>query len=189
MPKMPTGATICIVYGFAEGPAVGRALRAALTDAGFSVIKDPAQADIIIAHSGGCFVLPAKHQAKLVVIIGLTHWPKKPLIVGTAQKVWQDFQAHRQNGLLKTWLRKSGWNLVYAGNMRRNLQMLRGQRRGAAWQTSAARLVLVRNKEDTFCTPDLHNLPFKTKPIVVELIGQHDDCWLHPAPYVAIVQS
>jgi hypothetical protein len=182
-------ATVCIVYGFSEGAAHGRALRQVLTASGFRVVKDPAKADILIAHSGGCFVVPEKHQATLVILVGIDHWPGKSFIVAITQKVWNDVVAHRGERKLTAWLRKTGWNLIYGGNIRRHLRMLRGKRRGSAWSINAARLVLVRNHEDTFCTPDTHTLPFKSKPITVELIGQHDDIWLHPEPYVDIIQA
>jgi hypothetical protein len=182
--------TVCIVYGFAEGPRVGRALQVALTEAGFTVVQDPAQADIIFAHSGGCFVLPTKHRAKLIIFTGLSYWPGKPLLVSIAQKTWHDLQAHRRAGQLRAWLKKTGWNLVYAGKVHHNARMLRGMRQGTAWQATADRMIVVRNTHDAFCAPDITAMPFShAKPIAIELIGEHDDCWLHPAPYVSIVKS
>jgi hypothetical protein len=188
MSSQSNSPTVCIVYGFAEGPAMGRRLRLALEQAGFETVSNPARADIILAHSGGCFVLPEKHQAKLVILIGPPHWPGKSLLMAIAQKAWLDMRAHRQGRKLAGWLKKAGWNLVYGANIRRNMDMQRGRKQGSLWQTNAARVVMVRNHQDTFCTPKVHSLPFKTPPIIVEMIGQHDDCWIAPQKYVDIVQ-
>src|SRR5262249_370203 len=99
---------------------------------------------------------------------------------------WNDAVHHRHERAAKAWVHKIFWNLVYFWNMPRNLRMLRELQRGDFWH--AERLTLVRNSEDSFCTPDLSRLPFAHKPQLVELPGQHDDLWLHPDRYLPVIQ-
>lgn len=70
--------------------------------------------------------------------------------------------------------------------MPHNFAMLRERKRGAFW--GIQHLTVVRNTEDSFCTPDLASLPFSHKPRFVEIPGQHDDCWLHPERYLPVIQ-
>jgi len=178
---------VCIIYGFCEGPNMaGRMLRA-LTEAGYTIVDDPYQADIVIAHSGGCFLVPGDLPTKQVIMIGLTYWPGKSILKALIQKNWNDVQYHRRDRKGLAWLQKVRWNVVYFWNMRRNFAMLRERKRGDFWRVK--HLTLIRNDEDSFCTPDIASLPFAHKPAFVAVPDQHDDCWLHPHRYLAVIQS
>lgn len=67
-----------------------------------------------------------------------------------------------------------------------NFRMLRGRKAGNFWKIR--RLTLVRNEEDSFCTPDIANIPFTHRPRFVPIPDQHDDCWLHPERYLDVIQ-
>src|SRR5688572_11114756 len=97
---------VCILYGWAEGPAYGHRLRAALNQAGFEVTRQPKTADIIIAHSGGGFLLPVESKAKLVVLAGLPHWPGRHPLQSLPSKVRQEMRD-------LWWYRKTFLNSMY----------------------------------------------------------------------------
>jgi hypothetical protein len=175
------------IYGFCEGPRVGKRFEHILESGNFRVTRDVRRADIIIAHSGGCFVVPENNHAKLVLLIGLPCWPGKSTAKALRQKVWLDIITHQRNGLLAEWLQKTGWHSWYFWNMANNRRMLRGMRAEA--HRTATDAVLVRNQNDVQCTPDPRQLHFNYSPPLLSLPGQHDDCWLHPEPYIAIIQS
>jgi hypothetical protein len=178
--------TVAIMYGLNEGPFMGRRLRRSLHEAGFTVINDPVLADIIIAHSGACFVL-APRPDQHVILIGLPYWPGRSLLGALGRKVIGDIQTHHREGELPYWLRKSFWNLVYFWRMPNNIRMFRGRSQGRYWLYP--HVTLVRNAHDAMCTPDIPLTRFKHKPVFVELPGHHDDCWLRPAPIVRLVQQ
>jgi hypothetical protein len=179
--------TICILYGFCEGPRVSKRFRQALARAGYTVIKDPAQADIIIGHSGGCFSLPKQLRAKQIIQIGIVHWPGRSVLGSLIHKLKADVRHHHREGAIRFWARKSFWNFVYFWNFVNLFRMLIGRRRGRQWGYGQITTV-VRPKLDSFCTPDLDLLPFAKKPKFVELPGQHDECWRKPDSYLALLK-
>lgn len=180
--------TVCILYGFCEGPRVSKRFRAMLAKASYTVISDPAQADIIIGHSGGCFSLPEQLRAKQIVQIGIVYWPGRSILSSLLHKLIADVRHHHRQGAIRFWLRKTFWNFFYFWNFVNLGRMLVGRKRGRHWRYGKITTV-VRPRLDSFCTPDLACLPFTDKPKFVELPGQHDDCWRNPAPYVALLQS
>jgi hypothetical protein len=179
--------SICILYGFCEGPRIGKRFEDAVRSANFRITRDPQQADVIVAHSGGCFILPKAHHAQLILLIGLPYWPGKSIATALLEKIRLDISTHRQNRSLAQWLRKTTWNSWYFWNTANNRRMLLGKRTGEHWQATHA--MLVRNRNDVTCTPDPEDLHFEHPPALLSLFGQHDDCWIHPETYLAIIQA
>lgn len=186
MPKRKP--TIYILHGFCEGERSSHKLRAELTAAGFTICKNVADADIIIAHSAGCLLVPPDTAAKLVVLIGLTHNPSTPITTSWQRKLWEDMREYRQQYSLWKWLGKTWWNGVYFWNMPRNLRMLRAYRQ-PKWP-NATQLLLIRNAADVFCTSQPSDLPetITQHAALLSLPGGHDNCWHNPAPYAVILK-
>lgn len=181
-------ATVSILYGFGEGPRVGRRFYAALRATGYQVIDDAARADIIVTHSGGCLLLPTKTCARQIVHIAPYHWPGLPWSASMGRKLLSDLRTHHQEGELRFWTRKTFWNFVYACNMFKNFKMLHKIRDKQRWYCRANTIV-IRPRYDTFCTPDSADLPFKPGAAFLSFPGHHDDCWRDPGPYITLLQS
>ncbi len=180
--------TICIVYGFCEGPRVSKKFQAALKAAGYTITNDVANADTILTHSGGAFLLPEKFRARHIIHIGIPFWPDRWLLDSINRKFWSDLHRHHREGELHFWLKKTSWNLVYIWNFVANTRMLLGRARGRLWRHGAITTV-VRPSLDTFCTPNLELMPFTKPAKMVAVPGHHDDCWRQPAPYIAILEG
>lgn len=180
--------TVCILYGFSEGPRVGRRFRAALKAKGYSIITDPAQADILITHSGGCLLLPDKIQAKQIIHIAPYQWPGKSWFACMSRKLLDDIHAHHREGELHFWARKTFWNFVYFWKMANNFRMQRTINQPTRWRYGNITTVL-RPRHDTFCTPDYRLLPFKPSATFISMPGYHDDCWRNPKPYVDLLKT
>lgn len=185
---MKKGATVGVLYGFSEGPHIAQALRIALEREGFVITQDLTLADILIAHSGGCFCIPRTVQARLIVLIGLPCWPGKHLSTALGQKILADYASYRAEQADRRWYLKSLWNGMYFWRMLHNIQMLRGMRRGLTIHPSAYN-VLIRNRHDTGCVPYLNQLPHIAHGCYVSLPGGHDDCWFHPERYAASIKA
>ncbi|HVV66538.1 MAG TPA: hypothetical protein VHB72_00500 [Candidatus Saccharimonadales bacterium] len=182
-----------IVYGWSEGPWQSKKMRDALRANGFRAAQRAAEADVIIAHSLGCYLVPRENHAKVVMLVGLPYWPGKPVLISVLQNTSQNIK--------NSWSDRAGWWLnkllhncwyilarpkasYYAGT-RRKLSMLPA--------TSTTREVLfIRNKRDTFCRPDIQNLiPSTMNYTYVQNVGgpHHEDCWLNPIPYVNLIRK
>jgi len=180
--------TACILYGFCEGPQVSKRFCAGLEKLGYRVIADPSQADLIIGHSGGCFLLPEHIRAQRILQIGIVHWPGRSVLGSLLRKLAADIKNHHREGALQFWVHKTFWNFVYFWRPLHVSRMLQGRKRGLHWRYGALTTV-VRPELDVFCTPELQKLPFAHAPRFVRLPGQHDDCWRNPTPYLKLLQS
>jgi hypothetical protein len=180
---MPT--TVCVLYGFGEGPRVGQRLQKALQASGYEVIDDPAQADIIITHSAGCLLLPEKVRARQIIQIG-PYWPERTWLKAATRKFIDDMHKHHREGELRFWLHKSLWNLTYFCRMPTNFRFLKGLKEGRHWRHGKITTV-VRPRYDSFCAVDPKSR-FKQPPAFLSFPGHHDDCWRDPKPYIALLK-
>jgi hypothetical protein len=175
---------VCVIYGFCEGPRLAEPLLRLLQQAGYAITDNPQEANIVIGHSGGCFLVPEATPAPRIIMVGLPYWPGKSTFRALVQKNRAEIHSYYREHHLSGWLRKFSWNLVYFWKFSANLRMLRAQQRGTFWHTR--NLVIVRNREDLCCTPAITAAPFRHSPAFIALPGHHDDLWLHPQDYVAI---
>jgi hypothetical protein len=181
--------TVCIIPGFAEGWHTSWRLRRALERRGFVVSKNPQIADVLIAHSGGCFIVPESHNAKLILLVGLPYWPGKSLLTCIIQKNNMALKTAIREKQLGAFLRKLPWHALYMSNLPRNVQMLGGHKSGAVWRTKSAKTVLLRNRYDANCTDNPREFKFQHDAALLSLPYEHDDCWDHPELYADVVQS
>lgn len=181
-------ASVCIIHGLNEGPAMSRKLEECLRSNGFEPVQDPAQADVIFAHSGGCFLVPAINRAAKIVLVGLPYQPGRPWFASTFIKVWREGKLYRQEHRLRQWAQKWSWHCRYAFRLRAAVKMAMNMRPSSPWN-SVQPEVIVRNRHDAYAAPELHQLPFNGPRTFISLPGEHDDCWDNPEPYVAIIKS
>lgn len=175
--------TFHIIYGWAEGPWHGRKLKKALYGCGYRLAAVE-EADVIVTHSAGAYLVPNGSDNKAVLLIGVPFWPGRPLALRCVQKVWYDFLAHKHQPL--SWLRKTSWNIFYIiSQPRHNFRLSHASRRKSnlAFPVQA---IIIRNKDDAFCTPEVQAY-FQNK--IIELPGQHDDCWQNPEHYVPLIHT
>jgi hypothetical protein len=66
--------TVAIIYGWTGGSWSTRQFRGELQKAGFKVISNREKANIIIAHSAGCYRVPNKASAQFILLIHRFMW-------------------------------------------------------------------------------------------------------------------
>jgi hypothetical protein len=184
--------TVALVYGFGEGEWIGRYFRTRLQAHGFSVIAEPAAADVVIAHSAGCFYLPPTGKEQLTVLIGPPYWPGHSVVWGFLVKFWRDFWYYRHLHRTIPWLHKSLHNNRYIlGGLRKSIAIARHTNRHDFYLAlQQKRILVIRNEHDTFLTPQAPELLAEHAHISFQTIpGEHDDCWLHPEPYIECLQA
>ena len=175
--------TICIIYGFAEGRYISAGMRKALRGHGFKVVKAPSEASVLLAHSGGCYMLPQSHNAKLVVLVDPPMWLDRKPLKGLPAKL-------RNEDRTAYWYKKTAFNLWYlASRPARWFRMGRFIKLDAI-NTLNAKTVVIRIKDDSFAHPE-HVLArvSECEWTVCSLEGGHDDLWERPDRYVKLIDS
>ena len=99
------GQTVAVIPGFGEGAWHQKRLLNAFEKLGYIAEADAAQADIIIAHSAGCFYLPKVRPQQQVVLIGPPYWPGRSVLSSFIRKGHHDIIANFHRGTLWFWLR------------------------------------------------------------------------------------
>jgi hypothetical protein len=103
------------MYGWAEGPWHAIRLVRELEARGLTVVDDVATADIIFAHSAGCYQIPKDVRAGLVLLAGLPYGPTHHLVFRLGRKLVMEFRSHYSKHELGWWVNKllrNGWYIV-----------------------------------------------------------------------------
>jgi hypothetical protein len=184
-----TRPTLAVIYGWAEGPWHAKRLIQA-TESSFRITQDTEQADIILAHSVGCYLIPKQANAKVVLLIGVPYWPGKPLIFRIWQKLVSDLKAHHNEGEVQFWIAKTVHNVWYVCRfLPRSISMMRAQIRHNFYSGSG-RVVALRNQDDPFCDPiSIERIARKQGWKYLSTSGIHDECWLKPDTYLQLLKD
>lgn len=171
------------MYGWSEGKWHSRKLRKVLAAEGFDFARNPKDADIIIAHSGGCYLLPEKNSAKYILLIGLPYWSEKHIFKSFHEKL-------RLEPFDIWWYKKSFYNVVYLlAKIPHWIQMHGAWKKQQLPDHAHASVFLVRNKEDPFAHPEESTKLAKEKGWrYLTIDGQHDDLWINPKPIVEMIE-
>ena len=186
--------SVAIIYGFAEGPAHGRALRAALISDGFSIEKAPSHADIIITHSGGTMFLPNPLTARMVLIVAPSCGRDRRSVRRVA---WAKFENNLpyflENGQGTAWLRKFILNVSYLViDLKHSLLMASSTVRGLDRLPSvrADSIVVVSYERDPWSgyMPQ-EEMAKHPSYRFIKRTGVHDDLWINPEYYVKLLSD
>lgn len=184
--------SVATIHGWAGGNWLNRVLVQALETGGFEYTKNAGSADIIIAHSAGCYRLPKDFQAKLLVLVNLPYWPELP--------VSHRLRAHRK----PYWQRirnEKGWMTFIKTLLLRTLSVIihpsitliaitNHKRLDVLENNKQRNIILIRNHNDLFATPDLKDVANKYPHVkYFELPGYHEDIYDNPAPYVNLLRK
>lgn len=182
--------TIAIIHGWAEGNRLSKRLADTLRRRGFTISDNPAAADIVFAHSLGCYLVPSDTKAKVVLLVGVPSGPASLLPVALIRKLAREIAHHRKHKELGWWGKKLAYGAWCAvtkpSNMyylfaRRNLQNLPvGEGR---------RVVAVRPLHDPFVADNISDIVRQKGYGYREVNGQHDDCWLDPEVYASVIED
>ncbi len=192
MNKQITEHKICIIPGVNEGRHHTKIFVRALRERGLKPTKKVAEAEIIVAHSGGCYIIPKNHGAKMVVLIDPPCDYQAAWIRMMHDKVRRDYHAHRAQGRTSYFFYKTLWNLWYGfARVRHNTKMARKLRTFATNlpPIKAGKVVIVANQHDPWShNISQANIDKNRQYTFLSMAGTHDDIWMHPARYADVVQ-
>lgn len=180
---------VFISYGFAEGDWNSRLLHEELREYDHTITTDISNADVVIAHSGGCFLVPAEKQYDLLLLVNTTYWPERSIFTRIRNKISKD-TAHtcKQYGVV-AWLNKTvrniGYGLVHPGRAR---AMYIGMKGSSVPTVNARRIVVIRNRNDPWLSQSFHEVFTIPEATFISLPGEHDDIWENPERYVQLLK-
>jgi hypothetical protein len=181
--------TYAISYGFLGGPAHSRQMRKRLRKLGYVQAPSIKRADIVIAHSAGCWLVPPSASAKLLVYIGM------PLVQAYPHQTFK--AARRQN--IRAFIRHFHlWRGITIGfysfcyglvQPRRNRNIIRGAKQArTATELPGAHTVFIANRDDPWLYSDSLRTYTKTRDwAFIGLPGSHNDIWEYSERYSAII--
>jgi hypothetical protein len=179
-----------ILYGFSENKHHGKELGKLLEQEGFLYTAHAAEADIVIAHSAGTYMLAPSSTAQIVMLVGIPMNTDK--LRRTFFKSWSsDYTSHKINKKVIKKLRLLRHNTVaLALHPRHQYKLVTtvDKVRHVPPNINAPQVVVVNNHNDPWPQPlfdkaytDTYDASF------VSLPGSHDHIWQAPQEYVAII--
>lgn len=179
--------TYAVSYGLFSGPAHGKRLQAAMKKAGYHEVSRQTDADIIIAHSAGCWQVTPGKTTQLIVYVGMPFALERPLktwyaatsamlkiMPGSTDKKWLRYVArHNLAFVFRQPLRN--WRIIRNAKKPHRLPM-------------GIPSILVINEDDVWThSPAMETHIQKHDWDFVGLPGSHNDIWQHPDRIVAII--
>lgn len=182
--------TVAIIHGWAGGPKLAVRFVREIEQAGFKIIKNPETADFILAHSTGCYFLPRDSRARLIVLIDPPYWPGQRIL-----ERWVRMNKNETKFLIThlrfgRFFRNKFWEIIYIFTKPNySWSVLRNQSHLEFLDQLADKsAVLVRNKDDEFCSPHIKKKLSSYKNIkYIEIPGYHSDYYTNPRPYIGLL--
>ena len=182
--------TVAILEGWAGGPKLSKIFRHELANHDFEVIDSPKAANIVVAHSTGCYFLPGDMQAKLVMLINPPYWPGQSIITRFIK------MSSNESRLL---IEQFGWKRLITDRLLEvyyflakplyTYSVIKNQSHlDFLDKLSGQKVLLIRNENDEFCSPKIKEVVSKHKNIrYLSLPGYHSDYYTNPRPYIDLL--
>jgi hypothetical protein len=181
---------VALQYGVLTGRRVGKKFCKTLAEAGYQLVQNAQDADIIIGHSAGCFWLPQAPTKQKLMLINPPYWPGRSVTERAKARARTHLRYRRYGYNFKQWLWRSAWGAFYGLDIPRTRLINRVAREYELEKIITNHTaVIVRNSDDDWLTPDVEKLTHDHPGVqVVHIPGDHDDLWLNPRPYVEALE-
>jgi hypothetical protein len=171
-------------YGFVGGPLHARKFKHLMNLAGYDHQLNLPQADIIIAHSAGCWLIPNGCQPKLVIYVGMPLAQLSPV----QSLLMANRMALKNNDLGRTLITKTKTAYYSLRQPRRNVNIIRMSKTARPVILKNVPAIFIANKNDPWPQADqLQKYIDDHAWAFIGLPGTHDDVWEHPERYLEII--
>lgn len=182
--------TIAVLEGWAGGPRLSRNFTTYAHGRGLILSKKPTQADYIVAHSTGCYMLPRQLKAKRIMLIDPPYWPGESIVGRWINMNKGELRVLLQQHGYWRFFRNKFWEIYYIfAKPSYSWSVFRNQSHlDFIDKLAGKKVVLVRNQADEFCSPDIKQALAGHKNFTyVEVPGYHGDYYLNPEPYIDLL--
>jgi len=176
-----------IIYDWISSKGHGRELSKLLRQAGFVEARTAEEADILITHSAGYYLIPEQAKARFIVMIGPTlnslsfaNWLHANL--ENARMFWRDRKIAKGLRL----------NLLHIADIflhpRHNMMIARAAHSAKILTIQAAETIIVANQADPWPHPENLNAYIENQPwVFMSMPGAHENVWEQPEEYVKLI--
>jgi hypothetical protein len=177
-----------IHYGLLGGASQSKQLRSLLKQVGFVLASKSVAADIVIAHSAGCWQIDQAARPKLVVYIGMPLASPNPKT--SFRSNFAILTGCLRNGHPLRYVAINLWNIYYGTTQfKRNAQIIRHASKSVVRVFPSAQSVMLVNRTDPWPeSPKKIELTSKKPWAFVSLPGSHDNIWEEPEKYSEIIE-
>jgi len=175
-----------IAYGIMEGHMHGIKMRDELRARGFDMTNSVKEAAVVIAHSGGHLLLPKLDEATKLLLIDPSGHTGRTVVGNILRHIIFDIRHVLFSREWLFYLRKTALNLYYfLTQFRKTRAMYRSYRRSdkPGLYTRKNTIVVQGSDESWLHKADLEGARVFYVP------ASHDDCWLHPGPYLDLLDA
>jgi hypothetical protein len=174
--------SFALSYGLTGGPMHARKLKKLLKKAGHSQTSIT-KADIIIAHSAGCWLIPADVNPRIILYIGM------PLAQAKLGQTWRRATSSSlRSGVRQSLQVKLKSSYYSVRQPRRNLDIMRMARTAQPRILPQVPGVFIANRHDPWPHAEqLQSYLHTQQWSFIHLPGSHDDIWEHPERYMPII--
>ncbi|HEY1835693.1 MAG TPA: hypothetical protein VGG13_02630 [Candidatus Saccharimonadales bacterium] len=169
-----------ILYGFVGGKTHSRKFRKLLAARGLQPAGSAELADIIVAHSAGCFMIPEATSARLIMLVGLPLQQQKT-ITTFLRAHRENIRAFAENRHIGRFMRIWTYSLYYGLRQpRRNYRAARmvGRTTLSIPNAEKTHVVLIANRHDPWLKAPLLDEYMAKQPFsFISLAGSHDNIW------------
>jgi hypothetical protein len=176
-----------ISFGIFSGKLHGKEMRSLLSQRGYEERTDVTDADVIIAHSAGCWLIDEAANPKLVFYIGAAI--NNPSFHNWAMANKNNTRAFMRDRSLKGGAKILGEHIIYGTlQPKRNRDILKKSKTAVLRAYPDAQVVFIANQDDPWPNGAILEKFLDDQPwSFISLPGSHDNVWLKPETYVAII--
>ncbi len=179
-----------ISHGFMGGPIHSRGLKAQMERCGYQTVWQAEAADIIVAHSAACWLLPGELKPRLLVLVGaaLPQTDLHQTYVTANRNIWRSARAQHRLGRRMRWsLASFMYGLAHPVH---NYRIVKLTSQPAAELPSFAnsQVVFIANQLDPWPhSRALQKVLTRKAWAFISLPGSHENIWEEPEKYSEIV--
>ncbi|QQS18072.1 hypothetical protein IPL68_05515 [Candidatus Saccharibacteria bacterium] len=159
-------------------------MQQSLVDHGYTIIKHPRRADLVIAHSGAHLLLKLPRSGQTYLIIDASCNTGRHVFDNAFRHVWYDLVHILGNGQLQYYGWKTWWNCVYT--LTRPIPAIKMYRRirhpNYRPKRFSTMAIITQGDDRSWYNPAV--LPVEE---LVFISGDHDDCWRNPDRYLDLI--
>jgi len=182
--------SVAVVEGWAGGPKLSGLFTKALQNNNFQLVKDIRSADIIFAHSTGCYLLPRYNQAKLLLLVDPPYWPGRSIAGRWLDLMKTDWSLLKSGAGANSFISKKLWELYYIfAKPSFSWSVLKNQSHLDFLEKHRdKKIILLRNQTDQFCSPKIADELKNYKNVnYLEFPGDHENYYINPQPYIDLL--